>query len=125
MSSDQNLTMALHLRGKAHALAPSDPKRMGVWERAKFFLSLAMRARDEDWPSSATMPFQILTDKESESAWNDPPTRQRVFAPYLTPTELEALRLSNKETSEYARKVFAHLRPSAAARGTRKIVERG
>lgn len=39
------------------------------------------------------------------------PTRQRVFVPYLTATELEALRRSDREVSEHARKAFAHLRP--------------
>ncbi len=44
-------------------------------------------------------------------AWSDPPTRQRVFTPYLTATELEALRRSAKETSKYLREAFVHLRP--------------
>jgi hypothetical protein len=111
MSVDQNLAMAQHLRRSAHALAQDDQKRRTILDRARSFLMLAKQARDEDWPSSVSAPFVILTSEESESAWSDPPTRQRVFVPYLTATELEALQRSANETSEYARKAFAHLGP--------------
>jgi hypothetical protein len=76
--------------------------------RGEWFKSLSKIAWQEDWPSSATAPFALLTEDESASLWNgDADTRQRVFAPYLTPTELAALRQSAKKAGEFYRKALA------------------
>jgi hypothetical protein len=75
--------------------------------RGNWFKELAEIAERDDWPSSVTAPFELLTEEESASIWNENPnTRGRVFAPYLTKTELAALRRRHKETVEYAERVF-------------------
>jgi hypothetical protein len=73
--------------------------------RGNWFKELAERAAREDWPSSASAPFKLLTDQESASIWNGAAgARQRVFAPYLTQTELAALRRRDNEAREFMRK---------------------
>lgn len=91
-------------RAIAEFLAASD----AMVQRAKYFAELARTAELYDWPSSATAPFRVLTEEESNAIWNGPfALRQRVFAPTLTKTEREALRQHAKETIAYAQKAFA------------------
>jgi hypothetical protein len=95
LSADQCRAISGHL--SAH----------GDVARSDWFKELAAIAAQEDWPSSATAPFELLTEQESASIWNgDPGARQRVFAPYLTQTELATMRRQDQEASEYMRKVL-------------------
>lgn len=111
MSADQHLAVALHLRRQAHDLPASDPRRAETRARARSFLALARRARDEDWPSSIITPLVMLTEDEIASLRTDRHMSQRVFAPRLTPTEIARLRQRAKERSAYYRAYFANLKP--------------
>jgi len=79
----------------------------GAEARAHWFQDLAKTAQREDWPSSCVAPFQLLSTDESGAIWMQSDLRQRVFAPYLTNTELAALRQSAKDCAELGRKAFA------------------
>jgi hypothetical protein len=118
MSFDQHAAMAVHLRRKMHGMAAEDPLRSAVRVRAKSFLALARTARDDDWPSSATAPFYVLTQDEAASAWTDRGTRQRVFFPRLTATEIARLRQKAKDTSAFARTLYPHLMRVPGAKKT-------
>jgi hypothetical protein len=75
--------------------------------RGRRFAGLAKIAEREDWPCSATGPFQVLTKEESSGIWNGPfALSQRVFAPYLTASQQAALRKDLKEMTEWAMKTF-------------------
>ena len=77
-------------------------------DRGLHFAQMAEIAEREDWPCSATAPYQLLTREESGAIWNAPYwTRQRVFAPYLTKTQQAALRHDLKNAGALARKAFS------------------
>jgi hypothetical protein len=97
LSADQCRTIAEHLLASAETAA-----------RGRWFAELAETAEREDWPSSCTAPFHLLTKEESGAIWNGQSAlRQRVFAPFLTETERATLRRDARETAEYARMAFA------------------
>jgi hypothetical protein len=69
---------------------------------------MAESATLNDWPSSATAPYLVLTAEELEALADAPFwTHQRVSAPHLTVTEQAALKQSAKEAMELGRKAFS------------------
>jgi hypothetical protein len=103
LSADQCLAIAEYLLKTAETQA-----------RGRWFAELAKTAERGDWPSSCTAPFQLLTKEESAAIWMaSPALRQRVFAPYLTKTELEALRRRATQGAEFGRKASADLPPKS------------
>jgi hypothetical protein len=94
LSADQCHAIAEHLVGTVETV-----------DRGRWFAELAKTAEREDWPSSCTAPFQLLTPEESGAIWNGPSSlRQRVFAPYLTKTERPALKRSAKDLHDFGQK---------------------
>jgi len=99
LGADQYRAIAEHL------LASLETAQCGRW-----FASMAETAEREDWPSSATAPFAVLTREESSAIWNGSfALRQRVFAPFLTASEQAALRKDLKETVEWMKKRSAEV----------------
>ena len=93
LSVDQCLTISEHLYARSQTV------------RGEFFKQLSETAALEDWPSSCESPFHLLTEDECASIWiADADIRQRVFAPFLTITELESLRHDINESAEYFRR---------------------
>jgi hypothetical protein len=77
-------------------------------KRACYLEAMAESATLNDWPSSATAPYLVLTAEELEALADAPFwTHQRVSAPYLTATEQAALRQHAKEALALARKAFS------------------
>jgi hypothetical protein len=110
-SADQHLAIAEHLRCAARMLPPDDSRRVALRSRARTFLAHGKIARNEDWPSDPVGAVCALTQDEAELFLSaDCETWRRVYTPYLTATEREALRRNAKETVEHSRKAFAHLR---------------
>ena len=96
LSVDQYRAIAEHL------LANPETARRGRW-----FAGMAEIAEREDWPCSATAPFEVLTKEESSAIWNGSAAlRQRVFAPFLTASQQAALRKDMKEATARVMKQF-------------------
>jgi hypothetical protein len=111
-SADQHLAIARRLREAAYHLPPDDPRRVALRSRVQLFLARGKLARDEDWPSDPVGAACALTREEADLfVGADRETWRRVYVPYLTPTEQESLLREAKETAEFCRKAFPHLRP--------------
>jgi hypothetical protein len=98
LSADQCRAILVHLIAQ------------GDVARRHWFEELSEIAAQEDWPSSVTAPYQLLTEREFALIWNgDADARQRVLAPYLTRTQLAELRRSTKQWKEFARQAFGEI----------------
>jgi hypothetical protein len=97
LSPDQCRAIADHLLGSAETA-----------ERGRWFAEMAETAEREDWPSSCSAPFQLLSREESAAIWVASfAMRQRVFAPLLTKTERDSLSHEMKEAGALAQKAFS------------------
>jgi hypothetical protein len=88
-------------------------------ERARWFAGMVETAERLNWPCSATAPHLVLTPQEIDALSNAPFwTRQRVFAPYLTKTELASLKQHAKEMHDLGQMGFADYRAAPDQRET-------